>query len=167
MEEYFTVFETAWGYAGFAAGHSGITRLLLPLPKRAVALSRFHGSTFDADLMKDVQCAVIRYFVGQYMDFTDWPPVDLSNITGFSRTVLELCRQTGYGRTISYGKLAKRAGKPAAARAVGAILARNPVPLIIPCHRVLRNDGTLGGFSAAGGIKMKKRLLEMESRSPA
>ncbi len=159
----FTVFETAWGYAGFAAGENGITRLLLPVPSRAVALAAFSDAAFDASLMKDLQKALRQYFDGKQVDFRGWPCVDTACTSDFGTAVLKECRKIKYGQTITYGELAHRAGKPGAARAVGTILARNPVLLLIPCHRVLRADGSLGGFSAAGGIGMKKRLLDLES----
>ena len=72
--------------------------------------------------------------------------------------------QIPYEETISYGELARRAGKEGAARAAGQALAANPVPLLVPCHRVICADGSLGGF--AGGLEMKRRLLELEGRWP-
>jgi methylated-DNA-[protein]-cysteine S-methyltransferase len=159
----FAVFETAWGYAGFAAGTDGIVKLLLPVATRDIALARFSRATFDAALMKDVQKALRHYFEGRNVDFQSQPPVDTGCTSRFALAVLRECRNIKYGRRITYGELAGRAGKPKAARAVGTILARNPVPLIVPCHRVVRADGGLGGFSADGGISMKKRLLDLES----
>lgn len=137
--------------------------LLLPVAQRNTAMARFAGMTFDATLLKDVQQAIQQYFEGEEIDFRSWPRVSLGAMSEFGTAVLRECRKTAYGRRTTYGELARRAGKPGAARAVGAILARNPVPLIIPCHRVLRTDGSLGGFSAVGGVRIKQRLLELES----
>ena len=72
------------------------------------------------------------------------------------------CRKIPYGKTLSYGQLAAKAGRPGAARAVGNHMAGNRTPIIVPCHRVLPSGGGLGGFSAAGGVALKRRLLEME-----
>jgi methylated-DNA-[protein]-cysteine S-methyltransferase len=88
-------------------------------------------------------------------------PVDLEGFTPFARTVMECLRQVPYGQTVTYGELAARAGRPGAARAVGQVMHSNPVPLFLPCHRVLGASGDLTGF--AGGLDTKKALLEMES----
>jgi methylated-DNA-[protein]-cysteine S-methyltransferase len=77
--------------------------------------------------------------------------------------VLQLARKIGYGRTVAYGELAARAGNSRAARAIGAVMASNPLPIIVPCHRVVASGGAIGGFSAPHGIELKKRLLEMEA----
>ncbi len=89
-------------------------------------------------------------------------PLDLSYMTDFGRRVAMACRQVPWGETISYGQLATRIGSPGAARAVGAVMARNRHPLIIPCHRVIASNGALTGFSAPQGLIMKQRLLAHE-----
>jgi len=92
-------------------------------------------------------------------------PVDLGGLTTFTRKVLQGLRQVPPGQVISYGALAARAGSPKAARAVGAVMARNPVPIILPCHRVVARDGTLGGFSGGkreDALALKSRLLRYE-----
>jgi len=80
----------------------------------------------------------------------------------FTATVLAACRNVKFGQTTTYGQLARIAGHPKAARPVGRIMAKNPLPLIIPCHRVLTSNGQLGGFSAPGGKRLKKKMLELE-----
>jgi methylated-DNA-[protein]-cysteine S-methyltransferase len=92
-------------------------------------------------------------------------PLQLDYLSDFGRRVVIACRQLGWGQTATYGELARRAGSPAASRAVGAVMARNRHPLIVPCHRVLAADGSLRGFSAADGLKMKQRLLDHEKWS--
>jgi len=87
-------------------------------------------------------------------------PVDLDGLTPFRRRVLSALRKVGRGKTISYGALAARVGSPGAARAVGSACANNPVPLWVPCHRVLAGGGKLGGFS--GGLDVKRALLALE-----
>jgi methylated-DNA-[protein]-cysteine S-methyltransferase len=88
----------------------------------------------------------------------DWGPVG-----DFQRRVLEQCRRIPYGRTMSYGQLAAKAGSPRAARAVGNCMATNKIPLLVPCHRVVCSGGRLGSYSAPGGTTTKQRLLAMES----
>ena len=99
------------------------------------------------------------YFRGGRVTFPD--VLDLSRATPFQRDVWEATRRIPYGETKSYAWVAAQIGKPAAVRAVGQALGRNPLPLIIPCHRVLASDGNLGGFT--GGLDMKRRLLGLES----
>lgn len=95
-------------------------------------------------------------------DFRD-VEVEIGSLSPFHRRVVEICRNIPIGHTISYGQLAARAGSPQAARAVGNCMARNRVPLIVPCHRVVGSDGRLHGFSAVDGLSMKRRLLDLEA----
>ncbi len=90
-------------------------------------------------------------------------PLDLSRCTPFQRRVLQACREIPYGQVRTYAELAVAAGSPRAARAVGNVMARNRLPLLIPCHRVVASQGGLGGFSARSGLSMKRRLLQMEA----
>ena len=87
--------------------------------------------------------------------------VDLQLVTGFRRTVIEHLTDIGYGSTASYGDLAKAAGNPKAARAVGSACANNPVPVVVPCHRVVRSDGSIGHY--LGGTDAKRALLDLEA----
>ena len=100
------------------------------------------------------------YFAGGRPTFD--VPLALAGLSGFSQDVYAAARSIPYGEVRSYGWLAAEVGKPGAARAVGGAMAANPVPLIVPCHRVVRSDGGLGGFSAPGGIELKRRLLDLE-----
>jgi methylated-DNA-[protein]-cysteine S-methyltransferase len=101
------------------------------------------------------------YLAGQPDDFQD-VAVDLDGYTEFQQRVLQNCRRIRYGQTLTYSQLARRVGSPAAARAVGSTMARNRLPLVIPCHRVVGSGG-LCGFSAPGGVAVKQRLLQMEA----
>jgi len=88
--------------------------------------------------------------------------VDLSMLTPFQRRVLEEARRVPRGQTATYGEIAERIGKPKASRAVGQALRRNPVPIVVPCHRVVNADGTLGGYGGKLGSERKVRLLQLE-----
>ena len=105
--------------------------------------------------------AVVDYFDGKRIRFSI--EIDLSRLPPFHQMVLEVCRRIPYGQTASYADLARAVGHPNAARAVGGAMARNPLPLVVPCHRVLRADGSIGGFSSADGVDEKARLLRLEN----
>lgn len=101
-----------------------------------------------------------RYFRGE-LDRFDLP-VDLSDLPTFQRSVLNAVRKVPFGRVVPYGELARRIRKPTAARAVGNALGANPVAIVVPCHRVVRGDGKLGGYGF--GVEYKERLLTLEGR---
>jgi O-6-methylguanine DNA methyltransferase len=88
--------------------------------------------------------------------------IDWRVMTAFQRRVLRVTLCIPYGRVTTYGEIAAVIGNPRAARAVGRALGANPIPIVIPCHRVIASDGALGGYSAAGGVSLKRRLLQME-----
>lgn len=112
------------------------------------------------ELAKKAAKQLEQYFQGCLQQFD--LPVDISLLTPFRQQVLQLTRLIPYGSYTTYGELAKKAGSPKAARAVGGALGANPIPIIIPCHRVLASTGALTGFSGAGGILMKENLLTLE-----
>jgi methylated-DNA-[protein]-cysteine S-methyltransferase len=89
-------------------------------------------------------------------------PVDISSMTPFQQTVLDEVAKVPRGEVVTYGELAKRIGKPRAARAVGQALGSNPVPIVVPCHRVIASDGSLGGYSGRRGVETKATLLTLE-----
>jgi methylated-DNA-[protein]-cysteine S-methyltransferase len=105
------------------------------------------------------------YAAGRQQDFHD-VPLDMDGFAPFTLRVVRACRRIGWGRTMTYAQLAARAGSPRAPRAVGNIMAANRFPIIVPCHRVVASDGSLGGYSAPSGMKMKRRLLRMEGSLP-
>ncbi len=161
----YTIFRTKWGFFGLAASEHGLLRTHLPLPDSKKVKSRLLKDLSEArpdqSLLKPLQKQIIAYFRGKFVDFAT-APTDLDGLPPFTRDVLATCRKTPPGHTLTYSQLAAKLGKPRAARAVGNALAKNPIPLIIPCHRVLRTDGSLGGFSAPGGTKTKRKLLDLE-----
>lgn len=120
-----------------------------------------------AESRLDVTALIARfqaYAAGQPDDFVDVPLAD-RDPNSFRNRVLAACRGIPRGETKSYGELAAMAGSPGAARAVGSAMATNCVPLVVPCHRVVGSGGRLGGFSAHGGLALKRRLLELEEVS--
>ncbi len=141
----------------------GIRRVVLPQPSPRAAVEALgkaadgciRGDSAFADLQEQIK----GYFKGEVKGFT--ARLDLSEITPFQRQVYEVNNTIPYGETRSYGWVAQHLGKPEAARAVGQALARNPLPLLIPCHRVVAGDGGLGGYG--GGLGLKRWLLEMEA----
>ncbi|MDD5063598.1 MAG: methylated-DNA--[protein]-cysteine S-methyltransferase [Phycisphaerae bacterium] len=162
----YTILKTKWGYFGLAATDNGLLRSYLPLAKResvkSQLLRNFPNSRYDNSLFKKTQQQIIAYFNGVRVDFRN-VPVELSGLGLFAKQVLKACRGIRFGQIVTYGRLAEMAGKPGTARAVGGVMAINPLPLIIPCHRVIRADGCLGGFSAHGGVYLKKKMLNLEA----
>ncbi len=165
----YVIFKTKWGYFGLAGTNSALCRTYLPGPEPKKIESRLlrnlPGAKFDDAFFKILQKQIAAYFEGSCVNFSPDIPVVLDAFGGFSREVLTACREIEFGQRITYSGLAKKTGRPAASRAVGNALANNPLPLIIPCHRVLRTDGKMGGFSAPGGISFKKRMLTFEHKA--
>jgi methylated-DNA-[protein]-cysteine S-methyltransferase len=164
----YAIFKTKWGYFGLAGAGSVLCRTCLPEPASERVEGRLlgdgPGAHFDKDFFRALQEQIVAYFDGARVDFSRDIPVDLEGFSAFSREVLSACRDVKTGQTTTYSELAKKAGRPAASRAVGRVLARNPLPLIIPCHRVIRTDGQMGGFTSPGGIPLKKKMLELEQQ---
>ncbi|QDU63550.1 Methylated-DNA--protein-cysteine methyltransferase [Planctomycetes bacterium Pan216] len=106
---------------------------------------------------------LVAFCEGVPDDFRD-VPVDDTGLTPFRQRVLAECRQIAPGRTMSYAGLARAAGKPRAYRAVGSTMALNQWPIVVPCHRVLRSDGKIGGYSVPNGLAFKRSLLQLEAR---
>ena len=165
----YVIFKTKWGHFGLAGTKSALCRTHLPGPEpkkiESRLLKNLPCAQFDDTFFKILQKQIAAYFEGSYVNFSPDIPVVLDRFGGFSREVLTACRDIEFGQRITYSGLAKKTGRPAASRAVGNALANNPLPLIIPCHRVLRTDGRMGGFSAPGGISFKKRLLTLEHKA--
>jgi len=154
---------TAWGHVGIVARADCLVALFLPAPRQLIAdsLARHWPSAAPSrDILQSITEQIVAYFDGDLRSFR--VELDLSAVPSFRRAVLEACRKIPYGKTASYSDLAHAVGNSAAVRAVGSAMANNPIPLIIPCHRVLRADGSLGGFSSPEGIHQKRRLLRHE-----
>ena len=165
---HYLIFDTASGFCGIAWNSVGITRFQLPARNAEATernlLRRLPGAepgTLAPQVLEAV-AAVKRYFEGEKIDFSDFQ-LDLDEQEGFFKQIYAAARRLCWGQTTTYGTLAKELGVgPEAAREVGQAMANNPVPLIIPCHRVLAAGGKVGGFSAPGGSAAKIRMLELE-----
>jgi len=125
---------------------------------------RFPGSqpTLDPDRTAEATRQIRDYLIGQRQEFD--LAIDWSAMTAFQEAALRLTLAVPFGQVTTYGEIARKLGKPLAARAVGRAEATNPIPLVIPCHRVLGTDGGLHGYGAPGGVKTKAWLLELEGR---
>jgi methylated-DNA-[protein]-cysteine S-methyltransferase len=165
--EHYLLLDTPFGACGIAWGERGIVRLQLPAATREATEARIATggrSPCSEPLPVSVERAVDalrRYFVGEAVDLSAIE-VDLDGVPEFHREIYAVLRQVAWGETTTYGELARRLGVAGAARAIGQAMGRNPVPVIIPCHRVLASGGGLGGFSAPGGTTTKQRLLVLE-----
>lgn len=163
----YTMFDTALGRCGIAWGERGVVAVQLPQPSDAqtrARLSQRHGDIAEAAPPPAVQHAIdgiVALIAGAPVDLTDIA-LDLNDVSVFQRGVYDITRTIAPGRTLSYGDIAKRLGGIGLAREVGQALGRNPVPIIVPCHRVLAAGGKPGGFSANGGVVTKLKLLAIE-----
>jgi methylated-DNA-[protein]-cysteine S-methyltransferase len=119
-------------------------------------------SSRESDWDPELRCRMEDFAAGKSTDFDDVSLV-LPPMTRFRFRVMTHVRGIAYGQTNSYGEVAQRVGHPRAARAVGSVMANNPVPILVPCHRIIAASGQLGGFSSPQGPRLKKRLLELES----
>jgi methylated-DNA-[protein]-cysteine S-methyltransferase len=159
-----TTCQTAFGWVGIAWSERGLVALTLPQPTESAALSHLPASRGSVPaVVPGLDVAALadkmrRYFDGEPLTFDE--PLDPSLGTDFQRRVWAITRGIPRGQTRTYGEIARTAGSPGAARAVGQSMARNPWPIVVPCHRVLGSDGSLTGFG--GGLDMKRRMLEQE-----
>jgi methylated-DNA-[protein]-cysteine S-methyltransferase len=172
-QQEYTTFETKNGFVGLAWNQQGVCGLRLPTSTQesaeAAVLERLPQARHSPPpptivrLISDIQ----RYFEGEKIDFST-VAVDLGSQEPFFSRIYAEVRKLGWGETTTYGSVAKTLGaEPQAAQGVGQAMASNPVPLIVPCHRVLAAGGKLGGFSAPGGSGSKAKMLEIEGVTPA
>jgi len=165
----YCLFGTAMGVCGIAWNNLGVIRFQLPEKDQSATEKRLRSRLLNPflenpkpeiqQLIADIQ----RYFTGVQTDFSS-VVLDLENISMPHRKVYESARKIQWGQTTSYGKLGRQAGfeTPGSAREIGVLMSRNPIPIIIPCHRVLAAGKKIGGFSAHGGRFTKERLLSLE-----
>lgn len=166
----YVIFKIKWGFFGLLADKQGLLRASLAVEtfltaKKYLLVGMFGPANEDKKLYPELQEMIRNYYKGSCVDFSSrsLPPIHW-NGSVFAKKILQTCMKIPVGKIITYRQLAARAGSPNAARAAGSVLAKNPLPLIIPCHRVVRSDGKIGNFSAPGGGRIKKKMLEHEKR---
>jgi methylated-DNA-[protein]-cysteine S-methyltransferase len=164
----FCLFQTAIGSCAIAWSDRGVTSVWLPelteQHTRARVARRFPHAleSTPPPFVSHAITGIVALLDGDRRDLIDIPLDFDDSVPEFHRRVYEVARTIGPGRTLSYGEIAARVGEPDAARAVGQALGRNPIPIIVPCHRVLAANGGTGGFSAPGGTATKLQLLAIE-----
>jgi len=157
------LFDTPVGRMAVAATPRGLARVVLPkeLAKGGMPTPplRGHGDHEKAAAHAvQAEREILEYLAGRRRAFT--VPLDMEGLPSFHAKVLRACLRIPYGKTLTYAELAERAGNPRAARAVGQAMARNPLALVVPCHRVVATGGGAGGYG--GGLDLKRRLLAIE-----
>lgn len=158
------IFQSPWGWMGVAESSKGIRAIVLPKrSKRAVEsdLSKQGNGPWqqgDSLRLESVRSQLLDYLAGRRDTFD--VSLDLSQGTSFQRQVWRTLQRVPYGKLRSYQWIASRVGGPHYARAVGNAVGANPLPIVIPCHRIVAHDASLGGFS--GGLSMKRKLLSLE-----
>jgi methylated-DNA-[protein]-cysteine S-methyltransferase len=163
----FTLFDTEIGCCGIAWGAQGVVGVQLPERSAAATharLTRRYPDAQEAPPPPDVQRAIddiVHLLQGEARDLSN-VTLDMQAVPSFHQQVYEVARGIPAGATLSYGEIATRLGDRSAAREVGEAMGKNPFPIIVPCHRVLGTGGKVGGFSAAGGVTTKLRLLNIE-----
>jgi methylated-DNA-[protein]-cysteine S-methyltransferase len=143
------------------AGHTSaaeVRRAALGPADSAAGATVFRESDWNPKLRHRLE----RYCLGDRIDFDD-VPLEVLRGSDFQLRVIKVVRRVPYGKTISYGRLAEKAGYPRAARAVGSVMSSNRFPIVVPCHRVVAAGGKPGGYTCPQGISLKLRLLAMEA----
>lgn len=164
-----SLFSTEFGWSLMSGAGQVVQRLLIGCQNAEAARSIFQELVpewateggVEEDWYPQAREAIQKYSQGEQVDF-DFIQCDLSGFTPFQQSVLELVRKIPRGEVLTYGEVAHLVKHPKAARAVGGTMAKNSIPLIIPCHRVIGSNGQLTGFSAPRGLELKQQLLEME-----
>ncbi len=165
--QHYCLFDTELGTCGIAWSAGGVTRLQLPEADRGATERRLRGRSPEPaaatppTAIAGVVARLQRYMSGENVDLAT-VELDLTGIAAFYRRIYAATRAVGWGQTATYGDLARQVATVGAARAVGQAMGRNPVPVIVPCHRILASGRGIGGFSAFGGTVTKERLLALE-----
>ena len=158
----YLVFQTSHGWMGCLSSAVGLLRTTLPQssPQRAIEMlsSTIEQAAWAPDSFAEIIPMFTEYFDGKRKEIPC--TLDFGHATLFQRQVYKIVRSIPYGETRSYSWVAKQIGRPAAVRAVGQALGRNPLPIVVPCHRVIASNGSLRGFG--GGLEMKRNLLRLE-----
>ncbi len=164
-DKYYAAWATAWGPIGAVAGPARIRRLVLPHYRmkdlRELLAWEHPAAAADEGPFERLIELSRDYFNARSVDFRQIE-CDLPPESSFSGKVYRACRQIAHGQTMSYSALGREIRREDSARAVATAMSKNPIPLIVPCHRVIHANGTPGGFSAEGGVALKVRMLELE-----
>jgi methylated-DNA-[protein]-cysteine S-methyltransferase len=166
---FMSLFETRLGSGAVIAGEEGVVEVFLPFSgESADALTKrirllYPVAVNESRVTREAAGLLQSYFAGERVSFD--LPIDRGSFTPFQEEVYGALSRIPYGSVKSYGEIAAQIGRPKAARGVGSAMARNPLPVIIPCHRVVGSSGKLTGYSAEGGVSSKKWLLLMEGVS--
>ncbi len=157
-------FKSPWGWMAVSETAKGIDTIVLPKASRQAVLSELQTGSVElldrqaSPRLREALTQLIDYLAGKRTSFD--LPLDLSRGTSFQRKVWQTLRRVSYGELRSYQWVALRVGGSQYARAVGNAVGANPMPIVIPCHRIVAHDGSLGGFS--GGLPTKRKLLTLE-----
>ena len=167
----FDIFETPQGWVGVLASERGIRRTTLPESTIEATRDKLGGEVDEAEQTPerfiDLRSRIERFLDGRDVDFSD-VPIDVDDASPFHQAAWQACRTIPSGETRPYKWLASEAGRPGAPRAAGQAMARNRLPFLIPCHRVIASDGSLGGYgSGRTRLDLKRRLLDMEASGSA
>ncbi len=168
----FALFETAIGHCGIVWSERGVAGVQLPerneQATRNRILRRFAAAreTVPSGGLQRAIADIVALLGGEPRDLTH-VTIDTDGVADFNRRVYAIARTIPPGATLSYGEIAERLGDKNLARDVGQALGQNPIPIIVPCHRVLAAGGKVGGFSAPGGVVTKLRLLTIEGAQPS
>ena len=163
----YALFPTALGACGLAWSLEAVVGALLPEADEAALRGRFsrrHPKAIEAEPRGFAAAAILgvqRLLAGEAVDLTD-TPLDFGAAPDLHRRIYAVVRAIPPGRTLTYGEVARAVGEPRGAQAVGQAMGRNPIPILMPCHRVVAADGRLGGFTAPGGVATKRRILDLE-----
>jgi len=157
----YCLIDTDFGTFGLAWTDSGLRRALLPDASRAATEAKLRRIAEPGEGDPALAAKVVSYGRGEEVAFVD-VALDLGGLADFHRAVYADILRIGWGETTTYGEIATRLGGVHLSRGVGQALGANPIPLIIPCHRVLAAGGKHGGFSAPGGVSSKLRMLRLE-----
>jgi methylated-DNA-[protein]-cysteine S-methyltransferase len=157
----YAIIETELGDMGLGWTERGLARLALPGANLANLLSRWGHPGVPPEALMPVIDRIFFYARGEQIEFDDLE-LDFGVVPEFNRRCYDDIRKLKWGQTTTYGAIARRLGDGNMARAVGQAMGANPIPLIVPCHRVLGADGKAGGFSGPGGVPAKMRMLALE-----
>ena len=167
MNKYHDIFRTRLGWVGVVSSDRGVRRTTLPQPSPADCMSimgrEIEGSTESPGEVAALRRRIEAYFEGEEIGFED-EAVDVGDASPFLRAAWDACLSIPYGETRTYKWLAEQAGRPRAPRAAGQAMARNRLPVVVPCHRVVASDGSLHGFGrGATQLDLKQRLIDLEA----